>query len=269
MINVFTQDLRAPEEIELEKKRAELEPLEDELSQVELDLATLSAELKEFEAVYIERVGRLYAELDEIEAEIAEEELRLYPDDEEVRLRAEAARLRAQESADATNSVSWQSGNRKFNPPPALKRMYRALARLIHPDLTTDGCEAERRTHVMAQANKAYESGDERVISSLLDEWKHSPEMVKGDDIGAELVRVIRKLSQASKRIAAGKAEFALLKASELCHTRQQADEEERAGRDLLSQMADRATSKIKRARQRLEHLREVETEKPAIRIAS
>lgn len=56
-----------PEEQELEKKSAELLALETELAQRELELATLRADLRAFEARYIGTVGVLYAELDEID----------------------------------------------------------------------------------------------------------------------------------------------------------------------------------------------------------
>ena len=57
---------RTPEERELEKKKAEFASLEAELIQRELDLATLRAELRDFESRYLRTVGVLYAELDEI-----------------------------------------------------------------------------------------------------------------------------------------------------------------------------------------------------------
>lgn len=52
---------QAPEERELENKRAQLATLEVELAQHELDLATLKAELEIFDARYMREVGILYA----------------------------------------------------------------------------------------------------------------------------------------------------------------------------------------------------------------
>lgn len=250
-----------PEERELARKRAELSPLEEELAQRELESATLKAELRDFEALYINLVGRSYVRLDELEAEIAEEEARLFPDDEEAQQRASEARRRAAESAADADSVSWQGCNRKFNPPPVLKQMYRSLARLIHPDLTTDGEERAERHHVMAQVNRAYEEGDEGTLSTLLDEWRNSPELVKGDDIGAELVRVIRQIAQAERRLSALAVEVSELRASELYRLKLKVEEEEAAGRDHLGDMAERASTQIKRACQRLAHLREADAE--------
>jgi hypothetical protein len=47
----------------------------------------------------------------------------------------------------------------------------------------------------MAEANRAYEEGDEERLRVILQEWEGSPESVKGDGPGAELVRVIRKIA--------------------------------------------------------------------------
>ncbi|HXV79250.1 MAG TPA: hypothetical protein VEG60_05180 [Candidatus Binatia bacterium] len=71
---------QTPEELELQRKQAELESLEADLIQRELDLANLRAELTEFESRYLRTVGVLYAELDEIEAQIAEAQARRRPD---------------------------------------------------------------------------------------------------------------------------------------------------------------------------------------------
>jgi hypothetical protein len=57
-----------PEEKELNKKKAELKTLEGELAQRELDLATLKAELHNFQNIYLSVVGIRHAELEEIEA---------------------------------------------------------------------------------------------------------------------------------------------------------------------------------------------------------
>ena len=102
-------------------------------------------------------------------------------------------------------------------------------------------------------------ASDEATIASLLDEWRASPELVKGDDIGALLVRVIRQIAQAERRLAALAQELDELKASELYSLRAKVEEEERAGRDHLARMAERAGTQIKRARQRLAHLREAD----------
>lgn len=62
----------SPEEQELARKRQELAILQAELTDRELSLANLRAELAAFEGRYLREVGILYAELDDWNAKIAE-----------------------------------------------------------------------------------------------------------------------------------------------------------------------------------------------------
>jgi hypothetical protein len=130
---------KPPEERELEKKKAELAVLEGELIQRELDLATLRAELSDFERRYLQTVGVLYAELDEIEAQIAEAQARRKPSDSEAQERSHHARARAQESSETARDTSAP----KPKPTESLKRLFREVAKRIHPDLA--GNDADPR----------------------------------------------------------------------------------------------------------------------------
>ncbi len=52
-----------------------------------------------------------------------------------------------------------------------LRQLYRALARLIHPDLATDPSERTRREAVMRMANAANEARDVDQLNRLLEIW--------------------------------------------------------------------------------------------------
>ena len=136
---------RTPEEQELEKKRAELATLEVELAQRELELTTLQSELRAFEAQYLRVVGVRYVKLDELEAQIAEAQVRLSPQDDKLQEQASQARTQAQESARTIGDRPEPGQPDKFQPSEHLKRLYRDLAKRIHPDLTTDEQERARR----------------------------------------------------------------------------------------------------------------------------
>lgn len=259
-----------PEERELERKRKKLARLEERLAQREQEAVDLRAELKEFEVKYVMMVGRLYAELDDIDAAIAEQEAHLCPNDDVAQQRAAEARRRATESAAHADEVSWQGCNRKYNPPPDIKKVYHKLARLIHPDLATFIEERERRHLIMAELNRAYENGDEETMNKLMNDWQNSPDLIKGDDTGALLVRVIRQIAQVESRLAALKKEMADAKETEAYQLREKVEEERNAGRDLLGQMADRASVHIKKAKRRLDILRQdvvptVNTQSPTL----
>lgn len=244
---------KTPEEEELDSKLAELAELEVVLAQRELDFATLQAELNSFENRYLRAVGTLYAGLDEIEAEIAEHLARLEPGDEAVQARATKARAQANQSASATGGPDVFAGKIEFKPSEDLKKLYRQVAKAIHPDLATDPEERERRQHLMAEANRAYEEGDEARLRAILDEWEMGPESVKGEGIATELVRAVRKIAQVRVRLQDLEAEMARLEQSDLYELKARAEEARAEGRDLLAEMAEKVEEQISRSRVRLQ----------------
>ena len=245
---------QTPEEQELSKTLSELAEFETELAQRELDLATLQAELSAFEARYLRIVGVRYAGLDDIEAQIAEAQRELNPNDSKAQEQAAQARAQAKESAEATG-VSQEPKLEIFKPSEDLKRLYREVAKRMHPDLAVDEKERLRRQKLMADANRAYEEGDEAKLQAILAEWESSPESVKGVGTAAELVRVIRKIAQVEKRLRAIEIEIAQLEESDLHKLKTKAAEAEDEGRDLLAEMASRVDEQIALAKRELEEI--------------
>jgi hypothetical protein len=121
--------------------------------------------------------------------------------------------------------------------------------------LTTDPNEKTSRQKVMAEINKAYEECDEERLRQILDEWRVSPDQVQGEDTAAKLVRVIRTIALAQKRLAALKDEIEALRQGELSQLKSQVEEATAAGRDLLAEMAARVTERIDEAKTRFESL--------------
>jgi hypothetical protein len=245
----------APEDIELNKKRAVLERLKDRLADREEEMADLRADLEQFEAQYTMEVGRLYADIDEIEAQIAEEEFKLVPDDEEIKKKAEELRRRAEESAARAEEAAAASLEKR-QPTPEAKKAYHRLARTIHPDLALDPTEKEKRHGLMAQLNEAYSAGDQARLDKLVHDMRSSPDLVKGDSVGDELVRSIRQISQVKARLIELAAEKKAAEMSEVFTLRQKMQAELAEGRDMISQMAARAAVQIKKSERRLANLR-------------
>jgi hypothetical protein len=245
-----------PEEIELNRKRRVLDRLADTLADREEEMTDLRGELEQFEAQYKMEVGRLYAELDEIEAQIAEEEYKLVPDDEEIKKKAEELRRRAEESA--AESENAESCGNKWNPTPEARKAYHNLARIIHPDLALDPKEKEKRHGLMAKLNEAYSAGDQMQLNKLVEDFKNSPDVVKGDSIGDELVRVIRQTAQVRARLKELREERLKVELSELFTLREKVIAELAEGRDLLKHMAERTKTFIKKSERRLTNLRNV-----------
>jgi regulator of replication initiation timing len=221
-------------------------------------MTEVKAELEQFEAQYVMEVGRLYAELDDIEAQIAEDEVKLNPDDEEIKKRADEARKRAEESAEATEDENWQACTQKWHPSAEAKKAYRNLAKIIHPDLAIDTEERERRHTLMSKLNDAYTDGDQKMLNKLVEEYRDAPELVKGDSVGDQLVRVIRQISQVTTRLKELRAENLELELSELFVLRNKVRSEQLAGRNLLKQMAERTKTHIMKAKRRLKNIEKV-----------
>jgi len=246
---------KSPEEVELDKKRAVLERLKDRLVDREEEMTDLRGELEQFEAQYSMQVGRLYADLDEIEAQIAEEEFKLVPDDEEIKKKAEELRRRAEESAARALEAAENSAV-KWQPTIEAKKAYHNLARTIHPDLALDPQEKEKRHGLMAQLNEAYSAGDQSRLNKLVEDFRNSPDLIKGDSIGDDLVRAIRQIAQIKRRLIELRRERSETENSELFALLEKMRAEEADGRDMIKQMAARTVVQIRKSERRLENLR-------------
>jgi hypothetical protein len=212
--------------------------------------------LHAFEQRYLRLVGIKFAEIDQLEALIAEAFNRRNPSDETARQRAADARTKATESARATGAIETRTQPADFTPSEDVKRLYREIAKRVHPDLATDDAERAKRNQVMAEVNRAYADGDEARLRAILNEWETSPEAVPGDGIGAELVRTIRKIHQVEGRLARIEAAIATLTGSELAVLKARVESERMNGRDMLAQMADQLSEQIIQLRRQLDGLR-------------
>ena len=177
---------QTPEERELSRKQDELAILAERLSQSELEITTVKADLQAFETRCVRFVGVKYAELDEIEAEIAETYARLRPGDDQRRERAEEARDNARESARAAEAARRREKQDSFCPMEDLKKLYREAAKAMHPDLAPDEKMRLARQAMMVEVNLAYERQDMEGLRSILRRWENSPESVEGEGTWAE-----------------------------------------------------------------------------------
>jgi hypothetical protein len=246
-----------PEQIELDKKLKVLDRLKDRLADHEEEMIDLRAELEQFEAQYTMQVGRLYAEQDEVDALIAEEELKLVPDDEEIKRKVEELRRRAEESAERARAAEEHEAG-EWVPTAEAKKAYHDLARIIHPDLALDAAEKDRRHGLMAELNQAYSSRDQQRLNKLVHDYRNSPDLVKGDSVGDELVRAIRQIYQVRRRLIELVDEKQKLVSSELFDLHLRVNAEAAEGRDLLKQMSGRAQVHITKSKRRLLNLQNV-----------
>jgi hypothetical protein len=241
-----------PEEEEILRKREELAAIRATLAELELELVDLRSQLAAFEGHYLRQVGVLYAELDDWKARIAELRARLAPS-VTGKEQAQQAREQARQTYEQAHGKAAET--RDFTPSDDLKRLYREVAKRIHPDLAKDSADRERRTRFMAEANRAYEVGDEEALRRILDEYQDGADAVEGEGIGAELIRVIRQISMARARVAAIEQELATLRQSEIARLKKQAEDREQAGGDLLAELAATIREQVERTRKEYEAL--------------
>ena len=214
-----------PEQEELERKKAELAELGTELVEKELSLATFQAELNSFENEYMRVIGTRYTELDRIEAEINE-------------------------------YIALQESNQDFKPSPELKKLYREVAKKIHPDLATDDEERQRRQKLMVEVNQAYENGNLEQLKAILQDWESSPESLKGEGISFDLIRIIRQIAQSRERLKTIQTEIQLLEQTELGQLRQKILQAKETGQDLLADMANELDEQINDLKEKLKQLK-------------
>jgi len=248
--------MKSPEEIELAKKRLELSDLIEEQSLIERELAAIKAEIRIFERSYEQMLGGRISELEQLEWQIsgllgtgeAEEEHHKYfhTSEQETSSSRFTRTTLLDDDPDSTTILEEKS----------LKALYREVAKLIHPDLSSDDHERFRRQELMAHANMAYQEGNRTQLQRILKEWRLGPETAKGLDIGAELIRMIRQIAQTRQNIKSLNRRIDELRHSDIYRFRQRVDDGLIDGIDLLAEMAATVDLDIAKARKRLALLR-------------
>jgi hypothetical protein len=240
---------------ELEQKRVELGRLQNLLAEKELELSTRRAQLHLFERRYHQRVGTKYAELEEIKVKILDLAANVFPQKEEFRASAESAREQARHSAEEAQDGIEAPAEETFAPSEDLRKLYRDVAKKIHPDLTTDADERERRHLLMARLNKAYDETDAEKIRDVLREWEEGQPEEGGVNLGTQLVKILRKISQVRQRMVNIEGEIERLENSETSKLKEKIEQAETAGRDILAEMAHEVDEKIESMQFRVRRL--------------
>jgi hypothetical protein len=226
------EPLRHQLDQDLERHRAELRTLRQRLARRELELVTLSDQLAVFERRYDHVLGFRYRRLAEWVDRLTE--LR-FP---RGRSAGPGPGPAGEELGDAYAALRSNSGRQRPRPPETARRLFRRLVRRVHPDLAAGAAERERRNRVMVLANLAYERGDEEALRELLEEWELDPDRVPGDDPGAELTRLLRRISLTYRRLQVVETELGHLASSHMGTLFRDAQALHAQGQDLLTQMA-------------------------------
>ena len=204
-----------------------------------------TSDLAAFRLRYTRDVGRLHEELDELERAIAE---------------AELGELSKRVESDATTPLP-PSGVAHAESQPrytsdAVRKLFRDVAKTIHPDLARDEVTRDRRHTLMAEANRAYALGDEERLRRILEAWENSPEAVQGSDLEAERLRLVRRIAEIEEQLNAYASDMAAMKESPLWQLKAMVDEAAARGKDLVEDMVRRLKRDITAARNRLDAMR-------------
>ena len=189
---------------DLEGLRTRLSELDTAYAQQSLAAARAQADLAAFKAGYRHEVGQLHEELDRLEAELADAEL----------------------------------GELLKRPLPrftsdAVRKLFRDVAKVIHPDLARDADTRDRRHSLMIEANRAYALGDE-----------------------ATRLRLVRRIAQIEEQLELVANAHAMLQESPMWQLKKMVDEEAAKGKDLVKDMVRRLKRDILVATNRLDALR-------------
>jgi hypothetical protein len=218
------------------------EHLRDRLAELEVEHATLRAELAAFESDYLRRVGVVAVEVHELEARI----LAIVAAGSGAtadREAAEAAEARYRETTTALRSVPAPAGPL---PDDDLKTLFRDAAKRMHPDLVRDEVGRTHAEAFMKRLNAAYRAGDGEAIRDLLRQWETSPYAAPASGDPDAATRALQvAVTEAQRRLDEARD-------TELARLMEQSLAASMAGRDLLGELRAGAEAALAAARARL-----------------
>lgn len=134
-------------------------------------------------------------------------------------------------------------GNAEFD------RLYRDLARRVHPDLSDDPSERAVRTRAMAELNAARETLDFDRARKLGDTFDGRTEETEADDAVDQFDRLLIAIERVEARLTAVTADAVRLRENKLYLLMEIVEAQERAGIDVLAETAADLDSQIAAAR--------------------
>jgi hypothetical protein len=230
---------------DLEALRSRLAELDATLAERSAEVVRVRSELNAFKGTYRHKVGSLHEQLERLELEIAEAEL------------GELSRRLEESGHDAGEPPA------SARPAPLprftsdeVRKLFRDVAKIIHPDLAEDEGARERRHALMIEANRAYAMGDEEQLRWILQAWEKSPEAVRGSDPEAMRLRLARRISEIEEQLEMLATELAELTDSSTWKLKAMVDEAAAKGKDLVRETVTRLRRDIMAATNRLHAMR-------------
>ena len=231
-----------PNDHDLDGLHARVTELERLLGERRADVDRSKADADAFRIKYRQQVGRLHEELDRLELALAEAELGILTE----RLGNTDAQPAAVENTEPQPRFTTDT----------VRKLFRDVAKAIHPDLAPDDGARDRRHSLMIEANRAYALGDEEQLRAILEAWERGPDAVQGTDREAMRLRLVRRIAQIEEQLELLAGDLTAIKESSLWKLKAMVDDETAKGKDLVQDMVRRLNRDILVATNRLDALR-------------
>jgi hypothetical protein len=197
-------------------------------------LSVLQSAIREFEITYLETIGQKFDDLAEIEKQIQIVMGERVTED------------------DFTISQDLECGQTKFHASENLKKLYREVARLCHPDLAGNEEDREMRHRLMIAANQAYENGSEEHLQAMLSTENTFADLARQSLRASDFAQVIRAIRTTEERHVEVEAEIIRVRNSELYRLHQRALKAEAVGHNFLMELVEQVERQIRKAKNRL-----------------
>jgi len=236
---------RPPDDRDLRDLRARVSEQGSLLDARLARLTRFESDLDAFKIRYRQEVGRLHDELDELDHEIAELEL------------AELARQLGPDRTDWPSTPAAEPSE----PAPrfttdAVRKLFRDVAKAVHPDFADSEHARQRRHTLMIEANRAYALGDERRLREILHGWESNAMPTSDGDADTVRLQLLRRLARIQDQLEAVDGDLAALEDSPLWKLKVMSDDAAAIGRDLIREVVRALTRDIMVARNRRDAIR-------------
>ena len=230
---------------ELETRLTLLAELHIQAAELEAAVKEERRKIREFEKRWKPAVGKRYIELEDIKEKTAT-----------LRRLAKLARA-GQLETEPQKDESEEAPHEAFRPDEEARKLFRTLARKIHPDLADDFEDRRLRHELMTEATRAYRARDHRRLQWLIEHWDASPGLVQGRDLDSRVERANQQIAWERYRIQDLNYEFAGLGASSSSEIMREAEEARKEGRNFVAEMRNRVLSDLVQAKSHLKRVEE------------
>ncbi len=256
--------INSNDEKEINKLLKTIEEKREQIEELTVSIEDIKAEVDLFQHRYNTYVGRYYLELDKVELEAKEYRLRLQLRREDVREQEIEARVescfrenraRFSEPEDQKESeLKSETNDLPEQEAKYLQSLYRKLAKRFHPDKAAHTEEKHRRKQLMPLINRAYNEQDVQILERLSIGETDIAMQAEGSiaEKKEQLQTKLRSLHRATSEL---RSEINRVKTGRTYQLKQQVENAEKSGSDLLTTLAADLKRKVQSSRAQLTRL--------------